>query len=196
MDTAMAETSSYRNYGAVRFGLNEFNGDLEADGYDTGGDVSVAYGRHLTPYLVLETAVNAFGTEKEMHGSTGIAGNYKREDTIAVVALLATIRGELPTGPLTLFAGGGVGGYLLVMHSEISTAYFDDIDENSDDSVLGVHTVAGVKVDITQRLFAELQGLYRWTDDIDINESTGSVPVRLGGNLNGYAVTLSAGFRF
>jgi len=40
------------------------------------------------------------------------------------------------------------------------------------------------------------EGRYRWTGDIDMEKITGTVPVRIKGNLNGYAVTLSAGFRF
>ena len=193
---AGAESGTYHNYGQIRLGLNAFSGDMEDADYDTDMDLGVAYGRYLAPHLVLEAALDVFGADKEIHGSTPTAGNYKREDTLAVMALLATIKGELPAGPLTFFAGGGVGGYFLALNSEIDTAYLGDLDKDDNDTVIGVHVVAGVDYNITQRFFAGLQGLYRWTDDIDINASTGTVPVRLEGDLDGYSVMLTGGFRF
>ena len=191
-----AETGYFRNYGQVRLGLNEFKGDFEDAGYDTGGNLSVAYGRYLNRYLVLEAALDFFGTEHDIHGSTPTAGSYKREDTIGVMAFLATVKGEWPAGPLTIFGGGGAGLYLLALDSEITTANIGDFDEDESDSVFGLHIVTGVNYDITNRFFAGVQGLYRWTDDIDIRKSVGTVPVRVEGNLNGYTVTLTGGFRF
>jgi opacity protein-like surface antigen len=193
---AGAESDTYHNYGQIRLGLNAFSGDMEDADYDTDINLGVAYGRYLAPHLVLEAALDVFGADKEIHGSTPTAGNYKREDALAVMALLATIKGELPAGPLTFFAGGGVGGYFLALNSEIDTAYLGDLDKDDNDTVIGVHVVAGVDYNITQRFFAGLQGLYRWTDDIDINASTGTVPVCLEGDLDGYSVMLTGGFRF
>jgi len=41
-----------------------------------------------------------------------------------------------------------------------------------------------------------LQGLYRWTDDVDLHEIEGPLLIDLDGDLIGYTITLSAGFRF
>jgi hypothetical protein len=38
--------------------------------------------------------------------------------------------------------------------------------------------------------------MYRWTEDIDIQQTAVDVPIQVEGDLNGYAVTLLAGFRF
>jgi opacity protein-like surface antigen len=196
IETAGAESGTYHNYGQIRLGLNAFSGDMEDADYDTDVNLGIAYGRYLAPHLVFEAALDVFGADKEMRGSTPTAGSYKRDDTMAVMALLATIKGELPAGPLTFFAGGGVGGYFLALNSEIDTAYLGDLDKDDNDTVIGVHAVAGVDYNITQRFFAGLHGLYRWTDDIDINASAGTVPVRLEGDLDGYSVMLTGGFRF
>jgi hypothetical protein len=59
-----------------------------------------------------------------------------------------------------------------------------------------VHAVTGVNVDIWKRFFAVFEGMYRLTDDVDINESIAGIPVGLEGDLNGYAISLTAGFRF
>jgi opacity protein-like surface antigen len=196
LGTAGAEPPAYRNYGLVRGGYNGFTGDLEDADYDSSANFAVAYGRYLTPNLVLEAGLDVFGADKTIRDSTPAAGQYEREDALAAVGLLATIKGELPVGPLTLFGGGGAGGYLLALYSEIDTQRLGDLEKDSNDTVFGVHAVAGVNFAITQRFFAGLQGLYRWTEDIDIDESTGTVPVRLKGDLSGYSLMLTAGFRF
>ena len=193
---AGAETGAYPNYGQVRGGWNGFGGDLDDADYDSGVNFAIAYGRYLTPYLVVEAGLDVFETDKTIHGNTTAAGRYEREDAVAIVALLGTIKGELPAGPLTFFGGGGVGGYVLALNSEIDTVRLGDFDEDASDTVFGVHAVAGVNYNLTQRFFAGIQGLYRWTEDVDINESTGTVPVRLEGDLNGYSFMLTTGFRF
>ena len=195
-NSAAAASDAYRNYGQLRLGMNEFLGDMDDADLDMGGDIGAAYGRYLTPYLVLEAAVDFFGSDRDVRGSTSTAGSYKREESIGVMGLLATIKGDFPVGPLRIFGGGGVGFYMLFLNAEIGTTYLGDLDTDEYDSVFGVHAVAGVTYDITQRFFAGLQALYRWTDDIDIDETVGTVPVRLEGDLNGYTVNLTAGFRF
>lgn len=196
IDTAGAESDVYRNYGQIHLGLNAFTGDMDNAGFDSDVELGAAYNRYLSPHLVLEAAVDFFGSDKDSYGSTPTTGFYKIEDTIAVLGFLATVKGEFPAGPLRIFGGGGVGFYALALHSELTTAYFGELDKNENDNVFGVHVVAGVNYNITARFFAGLQGLYRWTDDIDINKTLTTVPVRLKGDLNGYTVALTAGFRF
>ena len=89
-----------------------------------------------------------------------------------------------------------MGAYALTLNSEITSANLGDFNKIESDGVFGVHVVAGVNYNITSRFFAGLQGLYRWTDDIEINATAGTVPVTIEGDLNGYAVALTAGFRF
>jgi len=196
LGSAAAAPADYRNYGQIRLGLNEFTGDMDDADLDTGIDLGVAYGRYLNRYLAIEAAVDFFGSDRDVRGSTSTAGSYKSDDTVGVFAILATIKGEFPAGPLRFFGGGGVGFYVLALNSEIDTANLGDFDKNESDGVFGVHVVAGVNYDITKRFFAGLQGLYRWTDEVDIDENVGTVPVRLEGDLNGYTVNLTAGFRF
>jgi len=194
--TAVAETDAYRNYGQIWGGWNGFSGDLDDADYDSGANFALAYGRYLAPYLVVEAVLDVFGMDKTIRGSTPTAGSYEREDAAAVVALLCTLKGELPAGPLTFFGGAGAGGYIVALNSEIDTARLGDLDEDASDTIFGMHAVAGVNYTIAQRFFAGVQGICRWTEDIDINESVGTVPVYLEGDLNGYAFMLSAGFRF
>jgi len=196
MNAAWADAGNYKNYGRAGLGLNQFNGDLDDAGYDGGINLNAAYGRYLTNNMVIEGTVDYFYTDQDISGSTSIAGTYSREDQVGVGALLATLKGEFPLGPVTLYAGAGIGVYYAALKSEIDTANLGSFDVEDDDSVFGFHLVTGGYYNITQRLFVGAEGLYRWTGDIDMEKITGTVPVRLKGNLNGYAMTLSAGFRF
>jgi opacity protein-like surface antigen len=195
-DSAAADSRDYRNYGEIRLGINEFTGDLDDAGYDLGGNFAFAYGRYLMPNLIIEGALDLFGNDAKQRDYSDTVGNYTREDSLAVLSLLATIKGAWPVGPVTLFAGGGAGFYLVAVNSEISPDQYRTRDEDDTDSVLGLHVVAGANYSITPRFFVGVQGLYRWTGDIEIDEIVASVPVRVEGNLNGYALTLTAGFRF
>lgn len=194
---AWADAGNFRNYGRIGLGVNQFEGDLDDAGYDSGINFNASYGRYLTNNLVFEGTVDFFYSHQDdINGSTGVAGAYSRDDDLSVLSLLATLKGEIPIGPVTLYGGGGVGLYYAVLRTEISTYYLGDFDTDDDDSVFGVHLVAGGYYNITERVFAGFEGLYRWTDDLDMHKTIGTVPVRLKGDLDGYTVTMSAGFRF
>lgn len=194
---AWADSGNFRNYGRVGLGFNQFEGDLDEADYDAGITIKAAYGRYLAKNLVVEGAVDYFYSHQDdINGSTSLAGAYSRDDDVGVVSLLATLKGEIPIGPVTLYGGAGVGLYYAVLRTEIDTTYLGDFDVDDDDSVAGLHLVVGGYYNITKRIFAGFEGLYRWTEELDMKKTIGTVPVRLKGDLDGYTVTMSAGFRF
>lgn len=192
-----AEAGEYKNYARGGLGVHQFRSDLEDAGYDdTGVALDAAYGRYLARNLVIEGSLGYLYTDQDFSGSTGTAGFYTRDDEISVSTLLVTLKGEIPAGPVTFYAGGGAGIYFVALDSEIETEDLGDFDVDDDDTVFGVHVVVGGYHNINERFFVGMEGLYRWTDDVDINKTTGTVPVRLNGDLDGFTVTATAGFRF
>ncbi len=196
VNTARADAGGHKNYGRVGLGFNQFSDDLDDAGYDEGIAANVTYGRYLGKYIAIEGTLGSFYTDQDFSGNTGVAGSYTREDEILVNALLVTLKGEIPIGPVTLYSGAGMGVYYADFHAEIDTRNLGGFDVDDDDTVFGVHLVAGVNYDITERLFIGAEGLYRWTGDLDINRIPATVPVQLEGDLDGLAVTLSVGYRF
>ena len=184
------------NYGMVGIGLNRPTGGLDDAGYDTGLSTWITYGRILSKNLVVEGTANFFFTDQDLSGTTSVAGYYTREDTIGVSALMVTLKGQVPIGPVMLFAGAGVGGYYVALDSEVETDALGDFDVDEDDSVWGVHAVCGATWDLTHRIFLGGQGLFRWTDDVNIDKRVGTVPVQFKGDLDGYTITFLGGFRF
>jgi len=196
LNSAWADSGEYSNYGRVGVGINQFSSDLDDAGYDAGITSNATYGRYIGKNLVFEGTVGYLYTDQDLSGSTGVAGAYTRDDKVSVSSLLATLKGQIPIGPVILYGGAGIGVYYAALNTEIETANLGSFDVDDDDTVLGVHLVVGGCYDITQRFFIDAEGLYRWTGDLDISKTTGTVPVQLKGDLDGFAVTLSAGFRF
>lgn len=196
VNAAWADSSEYKNYAKVNLGMNDHTGDLDDAGYDAGFDVGATYGRYLGRNITFEGGTNFFQTNQDIDGSNTAAGSYTRKDSIFVNSILATLKGEIPVGPVTLYGGAGVGGYFVTLYSDIETSRQGDYDKDDDDVVFGAHLVAGGHYDITPRFFVGVEGMYRWTGDVDIQDNSGSVPVQVEGDLNGYTVTALAGFRF
>lgn len=194
---AWAESdNTYRNYGRIHLGMNDFTDDMDDADFGAGFSAGARYGRYLNRYLILEAGIDFFGADRDSDGFSVATGNYERDDVLAVMGALATLKGEFPVGPVRIFGGGGVGYYFVSLSSEMDTQTMGDFDTDDGDSVFGAHLVVGADYDITQRFFVGLQGLYRWTDDVDIHETEGPLIIDLDGDLIGYTITLSAGFRF
>lgn len=193
---AVADPKEYKNYARIGVGANQPTDDLDDADYDAGVHTSFSYGRYLGKNLIIEGAANWFAADEEFSGSTVTAGTYDREDLLGVSVLSITLKGEFPVGPVRLFAGAGAGAYFANLDSEIDTQNLGSFDVDDQDEVFGAHVVAGGSYDITSRVFIGIEGLYRWTDDIDIRKTVGTVPVQYKGNLDGFAITFSGGFRF
>ena len=194
----MADDGVWRaNYAQLKLGAFQPTSDLDDAGFDAGPLASVAYGRYLTRYLAVETSIEGFGTKNDdLHGTSNIIGSYEQENTLATTAFLVTLKGEYPIGPISLFGGIGGGFYVVTLDSDIDTSTRGDFSVDDDDSVFGVHVVAGANYDITDRFFIGLEGMYRWTDDFDLSETVAHIPVEYSGDLSGFSVTVNAGFRF
>jgi hypothetical protein len=189
-------SKTYYNYARIDIGGSLFTDDLEEADFDAGISGSLSYGRHLLKYLVIEGSIGGFTTSEEFEGRTFLAGDYTRTDSLLVNTVRLTVKGELPLGRVRLFAGGGVGGYFLTLTSEMETDNLDDFESTQTDTVFGVHGVTGCYFDITRQVFIGVEGMYYLTDDIDIDERAATVPVGYQGNLDGFTVAITGGFKF
>lgn len=191
-----AAAMDFKNYGMAGVGVHIPTGGLDDVGYDAGVTTWITYGRIIGDNLAIEGTAGFFFTDQDLNGTTAVAGYYTREDRMGVSAIMVTLKGQVPVGPVKLFAGAGLGGYYVSLDSDIETSAIGDFSVDDDDAVWGVHMVFGVTWDLTPRIFVGGQGLYRWTDDVDIEKRVGTVPVQFKGDLDGYAVTFSGGVRF
>lgn len=195
-DGVRADSAEFKNYGRLTIGVNQPTGDLDDAGYDASFNISATYGRYLAKNLVVEGSLGSFFADQEFSGRTNFTGSYTREDIVSAASMLGTIKGELPMGPLTLFAGAGVGLYFVSLDSEIDTTFLGDLDADDSDAVFGAHVVVGGNFNITHRVFVGIEGLYRWTTEFDMRDRVGTIPVEVEGDLDGYTICLLGGFRF
>lgn len=184
------------NFTQLKLGAFQPTGDLDDAGYDAGPQVAVSYNRYLNRYLVVEAAVDAFGVENDSRGANSSAGSYEKEDTLSAGAILVTVKGEIPVGQANLFGGIGGGLYSVTLDSDIESSRLGDFSADDDDQVIGAHVVAGVNYDITDRFFLGVEGMYRWTDDVEITETVASIPVEYNGDLSGFSLSVNGGIRF
>lgn len=194
--TAQADSKDFWNYATAGVGVYIPTGGLDDAGFDTGFAGWITYGRLLSDNLVFEGTIDILYSDRDVSGSTPVAGYYTRDDRIGVSAVMATLKGQIPAGPVMLFAGAGLGGYYASLDSDIETAMLGDFSADDDDTVWGVHVVIGATWDLNSRVFFGGQSLYRWTGDVNIDRHVGTVPVQFKGDLDGYAVTAFGGFRF
>lgn len=191
-----AEGGEKMNYGQLKVGMIQPSGDQDDAGFDTGGDFSAAYGRHLNKFLVVEGAIDLFGSGQDSSGYNSHAGYYDQDTTLSGAAFLVTLKGEFSSGPVDLFAGAGVGLYSVLLDSEIDSSRFGDVDAEDSDGVFGAHVVAGLNYNINDRFFVGMEGRYRWTDDVELSDTVASIPVEYYGDLSGFVVTFNGGIRF
>ncbi len=192
----MAGEDGWRNYGQGRFGMLQPAGDFNDADYDTGAAFAATYGRYLTSNLIVEGTFEFAGAERDTSGITASAGHYEQDNTLSSGAGLITLKAEHDAGLVRLFAGGGVGVYAVTLESDLETSRLGDFDRDDSDTVFGAHAVAGVVFDVSDRFFIGAEGLYRWTDEVDIAETVAEIPVAYKGDLSGYQLSMSAGFRF
>lgn len=194
--SAVEGDGAWKNYGQVKLGMLAPGSDMDDADYDPGVVFSATYGRYLAPFLVVEGTIEMAAAESEYHLYNSNAGYYKQENVLSSGAGLITLKGVAAAGPVNLYGGGGVGLYGVTLDSEIDSDRFGELDKDESDTVFGVHAVVGLTYDATDRLFFGAEGMYRWTDDVDIHETVATVPVVYAGDLGGYQITMTAGFRF
>ncbi|BHH82227.1 outer membrane beta-barrel protein [Desulforhopalus sp. 52FAK] len=192
------EAETRQNYMQLKLGALFPTSDLDDGGFDdTGFSGTFAYGRYLSDHLILEGSIDLSGQGNDDEASSnGVAGSYSKDSSLATQAILLTLKGEYPLGPVDLFGGGGVGLYGTYICADIESDALGDFDVDDNDSVFGVHVVAGANYNINDRFFLGLEAMYRWTEDIDISATTASIPFEYNGDLSAVIVTFNAGFRF
>ena len=165
---ADAGSLDFKNYGALQLGIYQPTHDLDHADYDMGGSFGVAYGRYLTRNLKIEGGLNFSASDRnDIAGQTSLAGPYFRDDSIDMSSLKATLKAEVPLGPVKLYGGAGIDAYYVILYSEIDSVYLGSFDTQEEDTVLGFHIVLGGSYDITRRIFVGAEGTYRWTDDVE-----------------------------
>ena len=193
---AWASDANFPNYVRLSSGFYQPAGDLDDTGYDPGVNIGAVFGRYFGKHLVLEGGLDFFYTENDTTGSAPAAGFYTEDDSLGVFSVTATAKGVYPVGRAEFYGGGGIGVCFVSLYADITAANLGDVDTDEQDSVFGVHAVGGLTFNITERFLIGGEVKYLWTDDVDISKQIWDIPIRLQGNLDGYSVNFTFGFRF
>ena len=190
------EIEKPNNYIQGQMGMFFPGSDLDDADLDEGFQSAFSYGRYLTKHLKLEGTLDGSTLDRDFVGANATAGAYSRDDHLSSVGILIALKGVYPVGSFDLFGGVGVGLYSVRLESEIDSRKLGTFDTDEDDSVFGAQFSLGTNYNITERFYVGVEGKYLWTEDAEISMRTAEIPIEYDGDLSGYSLAFTAGWRF
>ena len=163
---------------------DNFKGDTKS-----GFDGEIAFGHFFLPSFALELGAGYFKSKGTFTSPT--AASHQMD--FNVIPVLVSAKVFIPMGPIDPYGELGVGAYF----TKINVS--DNLNTFSGNTTFGLHTGAGLNVNIGDAAFIGVEGRYVWA-----NPSFGGQRIRLnadeyslnGFKLNGFTLTLGLGIFF
>ena len=182
--TSFAEHQKWEGYLSFKGGWYWPTGDLQDLDFDGSFSGEVLIGMYINPNLAVEFGGGYFQTDDV----NLVSGANREKHSVWVIPVIANIKGVLPLKAVELYGGGGVGLYFANYDIEGFDPTTGNYTTKSDDTVFGGHVLAGLNIDLSKRVFIEVEGRYIFTASARLfNEKV---------NLDGLTVTGGLGFRF
>lgn len=196
-DTVLAAEAERRsNYIQGQAGVAFPGSDLDDADFANGFNGAFSYGRYLTEHLKVEATLDLNAMDRDVQGANSTTGTYSRDEYLSASGILIALKGEYPLGPVDLFAGVGVGMYGVQLNSEIDSQRLGSFDTDDSDTVFGAQFSLGTNYNINERFYVGVEGKYLWTQEADISMRTASLPIQYEGDLSGYSLAFTLGWRF
>lgn len=182
----------------VKMGGYSPNGDLNdtkdifGENYKDGPNLEISFQHKIIQYFGMEYSLGLLNTKLDEAEKDSLT--YDSDMTIPY--FLATAQGFYQISRFEIYGGAGMGYYRVNVHLEVRepSGYQEDYDD--DDNVLGMHILAGVKLNITKTFYLGFEGKNIWTQDAKITVEQDGLKHSEEFNVNGYALVGVIGFRF
>jgi len=163
-----------------------FDGDTQ-----TGVDGELAIGHYFLPTLALELGVGYFKGKGTFDAENATVTPRKMD--FNVVPVIVSAKALIPAGRVDPYGELGIGAYF----TDFNVA--DNLNTFNGTTTFGIHTGAGLNVNVSQNVFVGVEGRYVWADPsfgdekIKLNDTEYALN---GFTLNGFTTTLAVGFSF
>jgi opacity protein-like surface antigen len=194
--SAMAQEGQEKpGYITIKAGTYTPTGDLDDFHTDFYGEF--AFGRYLNPNFALEAGIGYSKTEATESGvGHPLLGSWVADGEVTVIPITLTAKGVYPGETFELYGGAGIGVYFGDFEIDYTTTLAGNPTFDDDDTVFGVHILAGLNFDVSDDIFIGVEGKYIWTEEGDVSDISGGLAFEGEADLNGYMVTANIGFRF
>ncbi len=163
-----------------------FEGDTQ-----TGFDGEIAIGHYFLPTLAIELGAGYFKGKGSLVGPSMATDRHKVD--FNVIPIIVSAKALIPAGPLDPYGELGIGAYFTEFNVSDNLNTFDGT------TTFGLHTGAGMNINLSQNAFLGVEGRYVWA-----NPSFGNQKIKLndteyalnGFKLNGFTTALVLGFSF
>lgn len=182
------------SYVTLKAGSFEPGGDL--DGADSATSIGFSYGSSLTENSALEFGINRHKLSESISGFDLILGNWTETDEMTLIPLRVTYKGGPTYEKGGVYAGIGMGLYLLSADFSINSSTMGYGNISDSDMVMGFHFSLGGYVNMTESVFLGIDMTMDKTQEASISGTVYGIPMTIEGDLNGLTYSLVLGVRF
>ena len=185
----------YSNYFALKLGEYSPTGDLDDVGIGSGFNGELGFGSYFSKNFSYEVGIGYFKTDETFTAFISGIGTISEKDKITALPFLFTLKGHIPFKAGELYGGVGIGWYFATIDVDINTP-IGSLSFSDDDNVLGLHFLAGINFNITEKWFLGIEAKKFTTDDFNFYDIDQGFFLDFDTDFDGYTIFGQIGYRF
>jgi outer membrane protein W len=186
----------YSDYFVLKLGKYTPTGDLDDAGIESGFNGELGFTNYFSKNFSYEFGVGYFKTDDTFTSIIPIIGQVSENDKSTVLPIFLTLKGHITFKIVEFYGGVGVGWYFAMIDIDINTP-IGSLSFSDADNVFGLHFLAGINFNITEKWFLGIEAKKFTTGDFNFFDTDlGILDLDFDTNLDGYTISGQIGFRF
>jgi outer membrane protein W len=185
----------YKDYVALKIGTYNPTGDLDDAGIGSGFNGELGFGSYFSKNFSFEAGVGYFKTDDTFTSFIPGIGQVSENDKGTALPIFLTLKGHIPFKIGEFYGGVGVGWYFATIDVDINTP-IGSLSFSDADNVFGLHFLAGININITEKWFLGIEAKKFTTDDFNFFDTDQGFFLDFDTDLDGYTISGQIGYRF